>query len=238
MRLPSASEPMALHLFANGIYEPLEHGVLRHWCEPGGWFIDVGANVGLHSIPLLVRNPELRVLALAPVSKIVSVLQENVREADVQSRMTIERIPCAAVDGLTQIYVAPDECFGMSSLAALSNFTGEEVPMRTLDSIIDSHSIEKVVAIKVDVEGAEALVFEGAKKLLSGSSQPPILFEFCDWAERNVDGLRTGAAQRVLRSLGYTLFELPQFLAGGVPLVDILETGSASIIALPQRMCR
>ena len=50
------------------------------------------------------------------------------------------------------------------------------VEERTLDSVIQSEKIDRIDFIKVDVEGAEILVFRGAKNAIQ-SSKPVIVFE-------------------------------------------------------------
>ena len=119
----------------------------------------------------------------------------------------------------------------MGSLGA--QFHNEPVPVlcRTLDHVLKEQGIERVDVIKVDVEGVEAAVFEGAKELLTGEHPPVIVFEFCDWAENRVVGGRAGDAQRLLMSWGYRIWRLADIVKGWPPLVNVLTTGFEMLVA-------
>lgn len=59
-----------------------------------------------------------------------------------------------------------------------SQVTGQEtVPITTLDTFIEANGISRVDMIKMDAEGAELLVFRGAKNLLQRKDAPLILYE-------------------------------------------------------------
>ena len=76
---------------------------------------------------------------------------------------------------------------------------------QTLDHLLGGRMNERVDMIKVDVEGFEAAVFQGAEKILTGNKTPIVVFEFCDWAEARVPGAQIGAAQRALKEWGYRI---------------------------------
>jgi hypothetical protein len=109
------------------------------------------------------------------------------------------------------------------------------VPSKSLDALIEELRILDVSVIKVDVEGFEAEVFEGAKKLLTTQS-PPILFEFADWAEERARSGGVGRSQEILLSYGYTLWKLADYLSGKRdPLVAPLRNGFENIVAVKTR---
>ena len=84
--------------------------------------------------------------------------------------------------------------------------------------------------IKVDVEGYEKLVFQGAAGLLSRPQAPLLIFEFADWAETRA-GFRAGEAQELLLSWGYSLWELEGLLRGNPPLSEPLRAGFRTVVA-------
>jgi len=68
---------------------------------------------------------------------------------------------------------------------------------------------------------------------LTQPSAPAVFFEFNDWAEnRPEQGVRAGDTQRYLLSLGYHLQRLDDFLAGLLPGSEVIETGSADLVAI------
>lgn len=125
------------------------------------------------------------------------------------------------------------ESFEMGSIGRRGHNTSISAQVRRLDEIVKTITNEKVGVIKIDVEGAEYFVLEGAKGVIS-QHQPVILIEFNDWAERSIPGLEVGKAQRFLLNLGYKLYVYSN--AGKIvqkihsPMID----GSAMILALPR----
>lgn len=84
--------------------------------------------------------------------------------------------------------------------------------------------------IKVDVEGHEANVFLGAKRVLTGPEPPHIIFEFCDWAGGRATQL--GEAQRVLMSYGYQIWRLDDYTSKKRPLSKPITSGLLSLVAV------
>src|SRR4030095_2796953 len=106
------------------------------------------------------------------------------------------------------------------------------VPAQTLDDILGEESIERVDLLKMDVEGFEAAVLQGARKLLNSHDAPLILFEFCDWAEARVPGGEVGNAQRLLLEWGYRLWRLSDFVRGRPSLDNVLTVGFETLVAV------
>lgn len=152
---PSAVSAM---LWSHPGYGADDEGVLRNILRRGDIFVDVGANVG--HLTLAAANmvgPVGRVFSLEPHPKTARYLCGNV---------TLN-----GVKNVTVIRAAAGECPGAARLTSrrsddlnfISN-RGIEVPVVTLDSFIPELSIR---LLKVDVEGAELMVFKGARKTLA-----------------------------------------------------------------------
>jgi hypothetical protein len=94
--------------------------------------------------------------------------------------------------------------------------------------------IDRVGAVKVDVEGFEAQVFLGAANLLNSDRPPTVVFEFCDWAEERAFPGRKGWAQQVMLNYGYTLRLLPDFVRGSVPMAGPITNGCHTIVCSRQ----
>src|SRR5436309_161015 len=50
--VPSLREPVAFHLLVDGLYEPETLAFLLDRVAPGSVFVDIGANVGVFTIPV------------------------------------------------------------------------------------------------------------------------------------------------------------------------------------------
>ena len=81
---------------------------------------------------------------------------------------------------------------------------------RSLDSLAAEMDVQQIDVIKIDVEGAELGVLQGAARIIGSKRPPVILFEFADWAEARISGQQPGDAQAVLLAHGYRLSGLQE----------------------------
>lgn len=231
--VPSLRESVGFHLLIDGVYEFEAVEFLLRRLRAGSVFIDVGANIGVFTVPAAKKVGLTGiVLAIEPSPRVFPYLKWNVT---LNGLVNVRLSQCAAFDQdecILPFYEAPIEHFGMGSLAAQFHDHPIPVPAQTLDHILNEHQIERVDVLKVDVEGLEAAVFRGAERLLTGDAPPLILFEFCDWAEARVPGSRMGDAQRVLREWGYQIWQLSALIQGMPPLSNVLTSGFETLVAM------
>ena len=120
----------------------------------------------------------------------------------------------------------------MGSLAPQFSSKPTAVAGKTLDHILSEEGIEHVDLLKVDVEGFEFHVFQGARKLLTSEKPPLIAFEFCDWAEARVPQGKAGNAQQLLREWGYEIWRLSDYVRRGRPLREALISGFEMLVGI------
>lgn len=179
-----------------GQYEEFEIDLLEQLLKPGMTMVDIGANNGTHTcIGARAVGAEGRVLAVEPISQNLDLLRGSVDiNQDFARRITI--VPAAAgADDTGSVRVFLDE--GNSGTHSIGG-TGdawEDVPLRTVDSLVEEHGLAEVNLLKVDVEGYERPVLAGASRLLNRSA-PILMMEF---DHRMISGL--GDSPRELASL-------------------------------------
>ncbi len=165
-------------------YEELEIQTLAAHLPAGGTLIDIGANVGLHSVQLARLVADLRVFAFEPVSDTFALLQRNIAKNGVSGRVSPRRLAISDHEGMLTLttsfqfanFVVPDG-------APVARDAGEEVRTSPLDDVV-AELTDRVDAIKCDVEGAELAVLRGAAATLE-RFHPTILIEIDDrWARR------------------------------------------------------
>lgn len=125
--------------------------------------LDIGANVGLISLLTAKKVGKTgRVYAFEPVPDIFVRLQENIA---LNGFNNIEPVPLALSSqrGMATISISHD---GASSLFRRVSDEFIEVPTERLDDFVEREGIERVDAIKLDVEGAELHVIRGADKTI------------------------------------------------------------------------
>ncbi|MDR3506192.1 MAG: FkbM family methyltransferase [Acidocella sp.] len=145
-----------------GEYCESEAEVFAQLLSPGETVVEVGANIGAHTVHLsqLVGSAG-RVYALEPQRVIFQLLCTNVAINEAFNVHTFHAGAGAAAGSmkLPEInYHYPDSNFGGVSL--LEQTQGDEVRIISLDSL----TLPSLRLIKIDVEGMEDVVLEGARE--------------------------------------------------------------------------
>ena len=124
--------------------------------------MDVGANLGLYSL-LASRavGPSGKVYAFEPVPEIFTRLKEHIV---LNNATNVIPVPIALSDekGTVKMSVMRGESSFFRHLS--EKFV--EVQVERLDDFVEREGIERVDAIKIDVEGAELKVIRGADKTI------------------------------------------------------------------------
>ena len=230
---PSLAEPIAFHLLVDGVYEPTALNFVLKRLTGGAVFFDVGANIGVFTLPAAEKvGTTGRVVAIEPSPRVFPYLQRNVQT---NRLLNVDLVHCAAIDlksSEVSFYEAPADHFGMGSMGAQFYTEPISVPGKSLDSIADELSITHIDIIKVDVEGFEAGVFRGGEGILRSKKSPIVVFEFCDWAESRVPSGEVGDAQTLLMEWGYSIWRLEDHVAGLPPLRNPITAGFETLVGL------
>ena len=146
-------------------------------------FLDVGANAGEYSQLLVKYFPKAIVHAFEPHPKTFAVLKENVRDL-------VECHPLAlgSEKGGFHLYDRGGDDGGIraslakEALEAVQSkpLTAYPVTVSTVDDFVKEQSIQHVNFMKIDTEGFEMDVLQGAKLSLSDGKIGAIQFEFND----------------------------------------------------------
>lgn len=169
------------------------------WCEPellllralvraGDVVIDIGANIGTHVIPLanMVGNTG-RVYAFEPQRTLFQALCGNVALNGIGNVWAFPKA-VGASSGEVELpnLPSPDTPFNFGAVPLGKPGSGEKVELVTVDSL----DLSACRLIKIDVEGMEAEVLEGAKKTVT-SLQPYLFVEnnTLDKASRTIEAI-------------------------------------------------
>lgn len=168
-----------------GEWCPVETRLLTPLLRPGDIVIEVGANIGAHSLALARSvGPEGRVWAIEAQPGIHQILAANALQNDLPQLLALNRAAGAAeaVVDMPLVDVRAKGNFGGVSLDRLdlvpASLGTARVPVARLDDLIDPPSLR---LIKLDVEGWEARVLTGARGLLQRFR--PLLYVEADQAD-------------------------------------------------------
>ncbi|MBV9538875.1 MAG: FkbM family methyltransferase [Acidisphaera sp.] len=158
--------------------EPGVRAVLQHRLKPGAVAVDIGANLGLHALTMAdVVGPTGRVLCFEPAPHLAAALARTLRLNDFGSRAQVNEVALADLPGEATLYCASHS--PLSSLFALparADVVPLQVRVSTLDETISPGS--RVDFVKMDVEGAEPLVWRGMRRVLSENQAVEVLMEW------------------------------------------------------------
>jgi FkbM family methyltransferase len=187
-----------------------------------GLVLDIGAHIGSHSIAQSWINKNLKFVCFEPQRSLFLLLQRNVFENELSNRFELVNAAASNVAGCLTLG-ATVQVEGASETRLIEyggtqavNLGGVQLGTdgeRCQTVCIDDRIWPHVVYIKVDVEGAEPLVFYGMQELLR-RDLPQILFE--DRDDRRLDSatldsigvapdVRNFSPRCCLKSLGYDL---------------------------------
>lgn len=169
-------------LFLNS-FEKSEIEFVRKSLKEGDVFFDIGANGGFYTIIAAKQVGSTgHVFAFEPGLRELSLLHRNI-EINNLSNVTIIKQAVTNRKGTTKFGVSRDGAMNSLSKTNHPEQQIEEwqtVKTISIDEFMQEFNIPKINFIKIDVEGAEKLVLEGAKKLLSANRNITILFEASD----------------------------------------------------------
>jgi FkbM family methyltransferase len=240
--VPADDLSLTPELVTHGIYEPAFTHYLMRTLKPGMRAIDVGANVGMHTILMAGWvGTEGHVLAYEPNPDVLSFLRANVALNWVNERVTIRDAGIGGTAGRTTLFVT-EQFMGNSSLLRPDEQYFANVPMDTVREVeIDvvtldqeAESFGHIDLIKVDVEGAECSVMKGMTGLIDAGRIDRVCFEVYrdrmgdDWGEFS------GLLRRHARH-GWHFHDIASDGSlTGLDLEKLLEVGRYSQVA----MCR
>ncbi|TWR30237.1 FkbM family methyltransferase [Mucilaginibacter pallidiroseus] len=153
-----------------GLHEFEDMAFLLHFLRPGDWFTDVGANIGSYTI-LASGEAGANSIAVEPVPATFSNLQHNINLNELAIKVKALNIGLGSKKDILRFTKGHDT----GNHVANDNDTDIiEVPIDTLDNIMTDNA---PILIKIDVEGFETEVLNGAKKTLASAKLKAIIIE-------------------------------------------------------------
>jgi FkbM family methyltransferase len=137
--------------------------VLRQLIGPGMTVVDVGANIGVLTVPFArLVSPGVKVIAFEPQRVIYQMLCGNIALNAFENVFAYNSAAGSAVGSITVPPVNYAEAGNFGGVSVNAFGPAEIVPLMTIDSL----RLERCDFIKIDVEGMELDVLEGAMTAL------------------------------------------------------------------------
>jgi FkbM family methyltransferase len=187
-----------------GLHEFEDMSFVLHLLRKDDVFVDVGANIGSYTI-LAGSVVGAKCLSIEPVPATFSYLVDNINLNEMGENVQAFNIGAGQEDDVlsfttqldTENHVATDSD---------NNVNTVEVPVRPLDDIVGD---SEPLCIKIDVEGFEMAIVEGARDTLTKQSLLAVIMELNGSQERY--GYDESALHKSMLSLGFRPFSYCPF---------------------------
>jgi len=152
-----------------GKYESDEVQLIRRLLAQSDIFVDVGANVGYFTcLALSMQKPAV---AVEPFPNNVRYRCANLEANGWTSGVEVHPVGLAESTGISVLYGSGTGASLLRGWAGVSSHFRTILPMSTLDIILGNRFQSKRMLIKMDVEGAEHAVLQGASNILKAIPQ-------------------------------------------------------------------
>lgn len=165
-----------------GNYERQETNWVKAYLGKGDTFLDVGANVGYFSLlaSRIVGNTG-SVISIEPSRNRFEILEQTIARNSL-SNVKLFNLGLGAV---SEQKVLPDPLLENYSPSFFAEGQGENVRIVTLDELFPQMGVDHIDVLKMDVEGFEPYVLQGARSLLSQKKIKAILCEINEhWIQK------------------------------------------------------
>jgi FkbM family methyltransferase len=159
------------HIAKYGVHEPLITGWMADTLAAAparGIVIDVGANLGWHTVHAAQYAAVETVIAFEPDPFNAWLLDRNLALNKIDNAVA-SASAVGARSGLARLYRYRSTNFGRHTLLTDYGYGSRQVPLVDLDSALQSLGFgdRRVLVLKIDVEGYEPAVIEGAARTLA-----------------------------------------------------------------------
>ena len=183
-----------------GFYELALSRRLVADARSGGLLVDVGANYGYFTLLWLGGRAGNQVVAFEASPRNHAALRANISRNNCEARVQIHELALGSAPGTARFSLGEEGQTGWGGLAPEGGSAEVTVPVDTLDQTIGTNVV--VDLLKIDVEGADSWVLQGARRLLTEKRVRQIYFEQ-NRPRMKALGIGENEAATFLESLGY-----------------------------------
>lgn len=170
-----------LYLFK--IYEPAETAFIKKYVKKNMCVVDIGANIGYYSVLMSkLVGPRGSVLSFEASPRNYELLKKNIRDNKCENTSTFNLAisnEYGAID-----FIETRSYFGQSHIAKSEECNkisrdkkSIEIETLRLDDFFHKNPYPSPSLIKMDIEGAEGLAFQGMQELINNCEDIAIIFE-------------------------------------------------------------
>lgn len=194
------------YIFLYGVYESFMLDLITTYLEPGMTFVDIGANIGQHSMYAATLVGEKgAVYSYEPIPYIYKQLQDSVHANHFEKIVHAKNVAIGEKDSEETLHVSRKN-IGGSSLVN-SDGTTERITVHVKNGTTELQALLHIHMIKIDVEGYEYEVLHSITPSLKKHS-PVILLEFSGEFYTKQQKQHGKKIMSILRECNYSIFDI------------------------------
>jgi FkbM family methyltransferase len=179
-RAPSKKTPWGFTLaghdaMAAGMFEPEETELVRKLLQDVDLFVNIGANVGYYCCHALSLGKPI--IAVEPNTRNLYYLLANIRNNGWSQQATIFPVALGNQSDILQMWGGGTGASLIKGWASIHESYVTQVPVMTLDRVLNDEIKDKKALILVDIEGAEFMMLQGAIQVLKNQPRPIWIME-------------------------------------------------------------
>jgi len=181
--IPAAEAGLISYMATNGpsFVEPGTRIVISENAKPGDTVVDVGANIGLHMLTMgAAVGSTGQIIAFEPTASLARALQytallSGLRQARIEQCLVLDRPRKTKLYGFGH---SPENSI-YPTFDVNSEIRAVDAEGCSLDSYFEAGT--KIDLVKIDVEGAEPLVFKGMQRVIQENPTLKIVLAMSPW---------------------------------------------------------
>ncbi len=184
-------------------YESHIYEISKAVLMPTDSVIDIGANIGVHSISFSKLVPNGKVYSFEPSGFIFSLLQKNIKD---NVALNCHSFKFAITQSFEVLKISTENFSKKKTNTGNQSLTNHSWGENVLSLGLDQFDFKNIKLIKMDIQGSEVQAVVGMAKLLA-ESRPLVIFE----VEENQLKLHNSTSQDLLQSfldLDYEIFRI------------------------------
>ncbi len=211
-----------LHLLISGAYEEEVSYYFTKLSAGKDMLLDIGANIGYYTMLGYKANMDMKIHSFEPMRQTYGVLKKNVDSINSQRNITAYQTALGSSSSHVRIEQKADS--GHNSLLPTKNpSTGrfEEIEVKRLADVLSVTG--KKILFKIDAEGYEFEVLQGAEQILD-NNECTIILEFTPSFFRHLSKDADKYSKHFLNFLvnkGFRIYELDKFWTKPIDNIDL-----------------
>jgi FkbM family methyltransferase len=198
----------SLRLSINGVYEPFETDLLKKLIKPGSVVLDIGANIGYYTLLFAkLVGPEGRVYAFEPDPTNMELLKKNIAVNGYQN-VIMEQKALSDHSGTIQLFLNDGNKSDHRIFDSGDGRQAINIETISLDEYFSSLDVN-IDLIKIDIQGAEIIAFQGMRQTLAANTELQLISEFFPLAIHKF-GRQPEEHLDILEEVGFTFFNIDE----------------------------